>query len=124
MDPRSGRYCGGATENGLLSTASAEMGRFYGLPVQAHGLGSTDHQIPSIQTAYEGALNGLLQTVLWPDILIGAGLLGAITLNLEQILIDIEIFRLSRRMRQGIATSNGYWLEDVITAVGPGGSYI
>jgi trimethylamine--corrinoid protein Co-methyltransferase len=124
MNPRSGGYTGGASEVGLLCTAAVEMGRFYGLPVEATGFGSTDHQIPSIQAAYEGALNGLLPTLSWPDILVGPGLLGAITLSLEQLIIDLEVFRLSKRMRRGIAADTDDWLEDVITAVGPGGHYL
>jgi trimethylamine--corrinoid protein Co-methyltransferase len=124
MDPRSGGYAGGASEVGLLCTAAVEMGRFYGLPVEATGFGSTHPQTPSIQAAYEGALNGLLPTLAWPDILVGPGLLGALTLSLEQLLIDVEVFRLSKRMRQGIAADTGDWLEDVITAVGPGGHYL
>lgn len=124
MDPRSGRYTGGASEVGLLCTAAIEMGRFYGLPVEATGMGSTDQQIPSIQASYEGALNGLLPTLSWPDILVGPGLLGAITLSLEQLVIDVEVFRLSKRMHQGIAAEADDWLEDVITAVGPGGNYL
>ena len=60
----------------------------------------------------------------WPDILVGPGLLGAITLSLEQLIIDLEVFRLSKRMHRGIATDTGDWLEDVITDVGPGGHYL
>jgi trimethylamine--corrinoid protein Co-methyltransferase len=124
MDPRSGGYTGGASEVGLLCTAAVEMGRFYGLPVEATGFGSTDPQVPSIQAAYEGALNGLLPTLAWPDIIVGPGMLGALTLSLEQLVIDVEVFRLSRRMRQGIAAGASDWLEEVITAVGPGGYYL
>ncbi len=124
MDPRSGGYTGGASEVGLLCTVAVEMGRFYGLPVEATGFGSTDHQIPSIQASYEGALNGLLPTLSWPDILVGPGLLGAVTLSLEQLIIDVEVFRLSKRMYQGIGTDPDDWLEDVIATVGPGAHYL
>lgn len=124
MDPRSGRYAGGAIEVALLSSAAVEMGRYYGLPVEAAGMGSTDHQIPSIQAGYEGALNGLLPTLSWPDILVGPGLLGAMTLSLEQLLIDVEVFRMCKRIRQGIAADADSWLEDAISAVEPGGNYL
>jgi trimethylamine--corrinoid protein Co-methyltransferase len=124
MDPRSGRYTGGASEVGLLCTAAVEMGRYYGFPVEATGFGSTDHQVPSIQAAYEGSLNGLLPTLAWPDIIVGPGMLGAVTHSLEQLIIEVEVFRLSRRMRQGIATGEDDWLEDVIHTVGPGGHYL
>jgi trimethylamine--corrinoid protein Co-methyltransferase len=124
MDPRSGRYAGGAMEVALLCTAAVEMGRYYGVPVEAAGMGSTDHQVPSIQAGYEGALNGLLPTLSWPDILVGPGLLGAMTLSLEQLLIDVEVFRMCKRIHQGIAADADSWLEEVVSAVGPGGHYV
>jgi trimethylamine--corrinoid protein Co-methyltransferase len=124
MDPRSGRYAGGAVEVALLCAAAVEMGRFYGLPVEGTGMGSTDQQVPSIQAAYEGALNGLLPTLAWPDILVGPGMLGAMTLSLEQLLIDVEVFRMCRRIREGIGTDTGDWLEEVVTGVGHSGTYI
>jgi trimethylamine--corrinoid protein Co-methyltransferase len=124
MDPRSGRYAGGSVEVALLCAAAVEMGRFYGLPVEGTGMGSTDQQVPSIQAAYEGALNGLLPTLAWPDILVGPGLLGAMTLSIEQLLIDVEVFRMCRRIHEGIGTEASSWLEDVIAAVGPNGTYI
>ena len=75
MDPRSGRYSAGTIENGLLSAASVEMARYYGLPVEASG-GGTDHYVPGIQPGYERALSSLLPVLSWPDILVGPGLLG------------------------------------------------
>jgi trimethylamine--corrinoid protein Co-methyltransferase len=65
MDPRSGRYSGGAVENGLLGAAATEMARYYGLPVEASG-GGTDHYVPGIQPGYERALNGLLPALSCP----------------------------------------------------------
>jgi len=99
MDPRSGRYNGGAIEQGLLGAATTEMARYYGLPVEASGIG-TNHQVPGIQAGYERAMNGLLPVLSWPDILVGPGLLGgSMNLSLEQ-------------------------LEDVICRVGPGGNFL
>jgi trimethylamine--corrinoid protein Co-methyltransferase len=124
MDPRSGRYSGGAIENGLLSVAAVEMGRYYGLPVEASGMG-TDHYVPSIQAGYERALNGVLPLLAWPDILVGPGLLGgSMNLSLEQLVIDVEVFRLFRRARRGIDTGEERWLEDVIDRVEPGGHFM
>jgi trimethylamine--corrinoid protein Co-methyltransferase len=125
MDPRSGRYSGGAIENGLMSAAAAEMGRYYGLPVEGTGIGGTDHHVPSLQASYERALSSLLPVLSWPDILVGPGLLGgSMILNLEQLLIDVEVFKMCKRARQGIATDEGKWLEEVIDRIGPGGSFI
>jgi trimethylamine--corrinoid protein Co-methyltransferase len=67
----------------------------------------------------------MLPLLSWPDILVGPGLLGgSMILSLEQLLIDVEIFRMSRRACLGIATEEGKWLEDVINQIGPGGSFI
>jgi trimethylamine--corrinoid protein Co-methyltransferase len=124
MNPRTGLYSGGAIENGLLGVAVTEMARYYGLPVEASG-GGTDQFIPGIQAAYERSLNALLPALSWPDILVGPGLLGSSTiLSLEQLLIDVEIFRMSTHAHRGIETSEENWLEDVICRVGPGGHYL
>jgi trimethylamine--corrinoid protein Co-methyltransferase len=124
MDPRTGRYGGGAVEQALLGAAAVEMARYYGLPVEASGFG-TDHHVPSIQAGYERALTGILPALAWPDILVGPGLLGgSMVLSLEQLLIDVELFRMCRRVRRGVASSADKWLEQVIGAVGPGGSFI
>jgi len=124
MDPRSGRYTAGAIENGLLGSAAVEMARFYGLPAEGTG-GGTDHYVPGIQPGYERALGALLPILSWPDILVGPGLLGgSMILSLEQLLIDVEVFRMARRAYQGINGDQGRWLEQVIDAVGPGGNFM
>jgi trimethylamine--corrinoid protein Co-methyltransferase len=124
IDPRSGRFTGSAVEMGLLGAGVTEMGRHYGLPVQAAGTG-TDQYFPSIQAGYEKATNGLLTALSWPDILIEPGHLGCNTaLCLEQVLIDIEIFRLTKQARRGFVTDEDKWLDDVIEKIGPAGSYL
>jgi len=124
MNPRSGLYSGGAIEGGLLSAAAVEMARHYGLPVEASAM-AADQYIPGIQTAYERSMNGLLATLAWPDILVGCGLMGgSMVLSLEQLLIDVEIFRMCKRAHQGIASDEDRWLEDVIHRVGPGGNFL
>jgi trimethylamine--corrinoid protein Co-methyltransferase len=124
IDPRSGRYSAGAIEGGLLGAAVTEMGRYYGLPVEGSGMG-TDHHVPGIQAGYERAMNGLLPVLSWPDILVGPGLLGgSMILCPEQLLIDVEVFRMGRRAWQGIAAGEEFWLEDVIDRVGPGGEFL
>lgn len=124
MDPRSGGYGGGPIEHGLLGAATTEMGRYYGLPVEASGLGADAH-VPGIQAAYERAMNGLIPMLAWPDILVGPGLLGgSMELSLEQLLIDVEIFRMARRAHRGIGTSEAQWMEGVIERVGPAGHFL
>ena len=124
MDPYSGRYSSGQVEHALLGAAVTEMARYYNLPSQT-STGGTSHHIPSIQAGYERALNWALPALSWPDLLLGPGLLGGATvLSLEQLLIDIEVFRRCRRLSTGIGTGAGQWLEEVIAVVGPGGNFL
>jgi trimethylamine--corrinoid protein Co-methyltransferase len=121
---RSGAYMAGAVESGLTGAASTEMGRYYGLPVEASG-GGTNRTNPGIQAGYERALNSLLPVLSWPDILVGPGLIGGSThLSLEQLLIDVEVYKMGMRTYQGIATGEGKWLDDVIQRIGPGGYFM
>jgi trimethylamine--corrinoid protein Co-methyltransferase len=123
-NPRSGGYGGGPVEHGLLGAACTEMGRYYGLPVEASGFGADSH-VPGIQAAYERAMNGLLPVLSWPDILVGPGLLGgSMVLSFEQLLIDVEMFRMAKRARQGIATDGGQWLDDVLDSIQPGDHFL
>ena len=124
MNPRNGLYSAGAVENGLLNSAAIEMARYYQLPVEASG-GGTDTFKPGIQASYERSLNMMLPVLSWPDLLVGAGLLGgSMILSLEQLLIDAEVFRMNKQAHHGIQSSGDQWLDKVIQQVGPGGNFI
>ncbi|MFH2037827.1 MAG: trimethylamine methyltransferase family protein [Chloroflexota bacterium] len=124
MNPRTGMYSAGAIENGLLSCAAIEMARYYNLPVEGSG-GGTDTFSPGIQASYERAMNGMLPMLSWPDLMVGAGLLGgSMVLSLEQLLIDTEIFRMNKQAHRGIHADEAMWLDDVIQSVGPGGNFL
>ena len=121
---RDGTYAAGAVESGLTGAASTEMGRYYGLPVEASG-GGTSQFMPNIQAGYERALNAFLPVLSWPDILVGPGLMGGSThFSPEQLLIDIEVYKMGMRTYQGIAASEDHWLDDAIQNVGPGGHFM
>ena len=124
MNPRTGMYSAGAIENALLSSAATEMGRYYGLPVLGEG-GGTDTYVPGIQAGYERAMSSVIGTLSWPDLLVGPGLLGgSMILSLEQLVIDVEMFRMSRQAHRGIPTHDEAWLDEVIQKVGPGGNFL
>jgi len=124
MNPRTGLYSGGAIENAVMSSAAIEMARYYGLPAEGTG-GGTDNYLPGIQTGYERALTSVIPMLSWPDLFVGPGLLGgSMVLSLEQIIIDIEIFRMNRQAHRGIPTEDEKWLDDVIRKVGPAGNYL
>jgi len=124
MNPRTGSYNAGAIENGLLRSAGIEMARYYGLPVEGTG-GGTDTYTPGIQASYERTMNLLIPMLSWPDLVVGSGLLGgSMILSLEQLVIDAEVFRMSKQAHRGILTNDEMWLDDVIRRVGPGGNFL
>ncbi len=124
MDPRTGMLKSDAIESGVLSAATTEMGRYYGLPVETSG-SATAQFVPNIQSGYERALSALPSILSWPDILVGAGLLGgAMILSLEQMLIDTETFRMCKQAHRGIRSGDNKWLDDVLDQVGPGGQFL
>lgn len=124
INPRTGMYAGGAIEQGLMNAAGVEMGRYYDLPVLGSGMGSGTYS-PGIQSTYEGALNVTLPLLAWPDILVGPGSLGSSTIfSYEKVIIDVEIYRLIRRLHTGIQTDESMWLNDVIESVKAGGDFL
>jgi len=124
IEPHTWRYTGGAVENSLFGEAVTEMGRYYGLPVEA-STGGTDQFNPGSQASYERAINWALPSLGWPDILVGPGLLGGSTiLCIEQMVIDVEIFRRCSRLHEGIRCLPDDWLETSTVQIGPGGNFM
>lgn len=124
MDPRTGLVKSGCVEEGLISAASVEMARYYGFPSETSGL-ETGRFALNVQSSYETALSALISTFSYPDIMVGAGLMGGgMVLNLEQMLIDTEIFKMCLRAHQGIASGKDKWLLDVIEQTEPGSHFI
>jgi trimethylamine:corrinoid methyltransferase-like protein len=123
MDPRSGRYTSN-TFHPMLSAACTEMARHFGLPVMGAGSG-TEAFLPGAQACYEKSPGSLFGALAGPDLLVGPGSLGgAMVFSLEQVLVDVEIFRMAEFTRRGIDTHDDLWLEDVLSRVGPGGHFV
>ena len=124
MDPRTAKLGAGTVEGALMSAAAIEMSRYYGFPVIGGG-GGSGHHVPGQQVGYEQALGTMPPVFLWPDILCGPGLLGgSMILSLEELLIDVEVYKICQRAYKGLSTDEDKWLDDVIATVGPGGHYI
>jgi trimethylamine---corrinoid protein Co-methyltransferase len=123
MDPHSGRYAG-TTAHSAIGAAGVEMARHYGLPVMGSGSG-TDAFLPGSQAGYEKSFSSLFGTLSWPDLMVGPGCLaGATVMSFAELLIDVEIFRMGRKAHDGISSSPGDWLDDVLARRGPGGHFI
>jgi trimethylamine--corrinoid protein Co-methyltransferase len=124
IEPYTGRFTGGAIEHSILYLAATQMGRYYGLPIEA-STGGTEHHLPGIQSAYERAINWMLPSLAWPDILVGPGLFeGSTVFCFEQLMLDIEVFRSCRRLHQGITTQVEDFFDSTIQQAGPGGNFL
>lgn len=124
MNPRTGGLRNAGMQYGIMGAAATEMARYYGLPAESSPGGSDAHQL-DIQMGLEGAAMALPTMLSWPDIIVGPGMLdGSMVASLEQLIIDVEIFRLAKQAHRGVATDQQNWLMNVIEAVGPGGHYL
>ena len=123
MDPRSGRLADNSPQ-AALNIAGVEMARYYGLPAMGSG-GGTDAFVPGIQSAYESTFGTVLGALAWPDVLVGPGGLAESTVfSFEQMMMEVEVWRLCRKAHAGIETSDDRWLTDALEHVGPGGQFL
>jgi trimethylamine--corrinoid protein Co-methyltransferase len=114
----------GAVETGLLSNASAQLARQYGLPCRSVG-GTTDAKSVDIQAGMERTANLLVSALAGADYITCGGTLDSTMLESELVLcLDDEICGALRRLMTGIEVSDQTLAADLIEKVGLSGSYI
>ena len=119
-----GGFLEGSPEMVLMSAARGEMARFYGLPNTQAGC-LTDAKAPGPQAVMEKLITTLPLVLSGVDYIQGPGALETSgTLCLEQIVVDEEIARLCKRLRDGIDTSDEKDFYDDINSVKPGGHFL
>jgi trimethylamine--corrinoid protein Co-methyltransferase len=119
-----GGFLEGSPEMVLMSAARGEMARFYGLPNTQAGC-LTDANAPGPQAVMEKLITTLPLVLSGVDYIQGPGALETSgTLCLEQIVVDEEIARLCKRLRDGIDISEEKDLFEDIKAVKPGGHFL
>jgi trimethylamine--corrinoid protein Co-methyltransferase len=124
MDMRTGLSSWGSIEFGLAAAAGAQMGQFYGIETDVYGVVS-DSKVLDEQAAVERVFNAVLPALAGANIVNGAGVLETIlTVSMEQLVIDSEIFGMMFRMLRGIRIDEDTMAENVIRHIGPGGHYL
>ena len=119
-----GGFLEGSPEMVLMSGARGEMAGFYGLPNTQAGC-LTDAKAPGPQAVMEKLLTTLPLVLNGADYVQGPGAIEtSATLCLEQIVVDEEIARLCKRMRDGIDTSDERDFYEDIKSVKPGGHFL
>jgi trimethylamine--corrinoid protein Co-methyltransferase len=115
----------GAPEMAVNTAATAQMGRYYNLPVRGGGA-LTDSKTVDSQAAYESMMSMMMATLSGVNfVLHSAGILeGYITASYEKFIIDAEICGMCRRIKRGEAITADKLAVDVIGQVGSGGEYL
>ncbi len=124
LDMKSGMASTGGPEIPLFNLALGQIARFYEVPSLGVGL-NNDAKVVGIQAAYESMQTGLAAALSGADMLNGIGVLDDNnTLSLNQMIIDAEIARMVKRIRQGIAVDDASLMIDLIKKAGPGQHFL
>jgi trimethylamine---corrinoid protein Co-methyltransferase len=125
VDLRTGAFCFGSSEMGVMNAASAQLAQFYNLPNYTTA-GVSDAKVPDIQSGYERAFTAVLTGLAGSNYIHeAAGLLeSGLCIALEQYVIDNDILGMVMRAVQGIEVNEDTLAVEVINSVGPAGNYI
>jgi len=136
MDMRTGVHVTASPEVALLRLATHQMaGEFYKFPGHSdHGIRFfTDAKEPGIQAGTEGALMAMADLAMGvysydEDITCNVGILGmvgsALSMCLEQAIIDHDMFRFLQHLVRGTKVSDETLALDLIQEIGPGGTFL
>jgi trimethylamine--corrinoid protein Co-methyltransferase len=124
-DLRTGAFCFGSIEMGMMNAACAQLAQYYGLPIY-NTAGPSESKIPDSQSAYEPAMNVLLSAMAGANYIHdAAGLLeSGLTISLETYVLDNEIIGMAKRVLKGIEVDEERLALECIKRVGPGGNYL
>lgn len=115
----------GAPETALLTTATAQLASYYGLPSRSGGA-LTDSKYPDVQSAWESMM--MLITAAYSNIdfvLHAAGILERyMSMSYAKFIMDDEICAMILRIKRGIDTSKESIPLELVDHVGPGGHFL
>ena len=122
---RNGTLSIGSPEMAINAAATAQMARYYRIPVRGGGA-ICDAKSPGAQAAYESMMNLLMARLSGINfVLHGAGILESFNcMSYEKFIIDDEMCGMVRRIQRGYEVNPDTLAFDVIEAVGPGGHYL
>lgn len=125
LDLQSGATSFGTPEGAWAQYATAQMARFYNVPLRSVGCLTTAHAADA-QAAYE-SLYSLMPAVLAhiPIITQAAGWLdGGLTASMEKFVLDVQLLELVAGMCQLRPVTSDTFILDDIQAIGPGGHHL
>ena len=124
-DLRTGTFCFGSVEMGMMNAAAAQIARYYKLPIY-NTAGPTESKIPDSQSVYESTFSVILTALAGANYIHeAAGILeSGLTISLNNYVINNEIIGMIKRVLKGIEVDEEKLALDCIKRVGPGGTYI
>lgn len=125
MDMRQGNFAFGAPELAALTSAGAQMARFYSLPSRGGGA-LTDAHCVDFQAGLESALGLSIPVLSGINFMfLSTGMLAtAMSISFEKFLADEELILSLRTAIKPLDTSAESIGLEVIEAVGPGGQFL
>jgi len=123
-DLRSGVFLCGTPEGILMDTAAIEMAHHYGLPCCAGGPSNASRSLLT-EAGYQTGVTALASLLTGADLMVGLGGLDrASMVSPEKLVMDCELWRWLKRLRQGIAIDDDRLGLDAVKRQGPGGMFL
>jgi trimethylamine--corrinoid protein Co-methyltransferase len=121
---RNGTVALGAVETGLISAASVQLAKFYGLPCRSVG-STTEAKREDYQAGFERFATLLPAVLGGVDYITCAGTLDSSMLESDALLVmDDEVCAAALRMARGVEVNATTLAMDIIRKVGFSGNYI
>lgn len=121
---RLGTVALGAVETGLISAASAQLARYYGLPIRSVGA-TTEAKREDVQAGMERSATLIQAALAGVNYITCGGTLDSTMLESEaQLLLDDEWCGAVQRMAAGIEVNPATLALDIIKQVGFSGHYL
>jgi len=124
FDQRFATSCTGYIEVGLISAATSQLAKFYGVPSASYTIVS-DAKVVDPQASLEPAFGALISVLSGINMAIGSGmLLEENCISLVKLAIDDDIAGSALRFAKGIYVDVETLAEKLIEEVGPGGLFL
>jgi len=123
-DMRTGAYASGGIECSMLHMAHAQMAHYYNVPYGGY-IGLTNSKINDAQSGYETGMGTMAGLLAGMDMFNMGGLLEALKVfDFAKAVIDDEIAQMLKRFKRGLEFNEENLALQVISKIGPGGSFI
>jgi trimethylamine--corrinoid protein Co-methyltransferase len=81
--------------------------------------------VPDAQAGHEKTLTGMCAAMAGANLIYGAGMLDSgLIFSYAQLVIDNDIFKMIRKVMQGMRVDDENLAVDIIKSVGPGGDFL